>query len=194
MNRGPFGNAATGLMSTLAARIQAAEDAAARAMNKANSAASAAGTAGTDATAANTAAATANTAAATAKTAADNLASAVANGETIHGQINARIDGLATQLAGAVKEIRYRDNIPVPAVTTVLGSFNVDVTVTWDTPMPSTDYVIVTPMISTANALLIGKAVAAVKSKTAAGCVITITTTSVLAAGALTVSVLAFKK
>jgi hypothetical protein len=187
MNRGPFGNTINGLMSTLMGRVQAAEDAAARAMTKANNAATAAGTAGTDATAA-------GTAATVAKTTADNLATAVADGNTVHGQLNGRIDGLASLVSGAVKEIRYRDNVAVPAIATVLGSALLDVTVVWDTPMPSTDYTIVTPMISTTNALLIGKATAAVKTKTATGCTITITTTSVLSAGALTVSVLAFKK
>lgn len=187
MNRGPFGNIATGLMSTLMGRVQAAEDAAARAMTKANSAATAAGTAGTDAT-------NAATAAGTAKTAADNLALAVTTADQAHAAIGTRIDNLAALVAGGVKEIRYRDNVPVPAVATLLTSATVDVTVTWDAPMPSTDYVITTPMLSTTNAVLIGKATAAIKSKTAAGCVVAVTTTSIFAAGAMTVSVLAYKK
>ncbi len=61
-----------------------------------------------------------------------------------------------------------------------------DQTVTWSSPMPSAVYDV---DVNVASALL-GKATAVVKSKTASGCVITVTATTVLVAGGL-VSVLA---
>lgn len=91
--------------------------------------------------------------------------------------------------------IDYRDGIAVPAITSLLGISNfVDVTVTWNTPFADTSYSIVKPQVSAASASLIGKTDAVVKSKTTTGCVVTVTSTAVLATGACTLGVLAFKK
>lgn len=91
--------------------------------------------------------------------------------------------------------IDYRDGIAVPAITSLLGiSASVDVAVTWNTPFSDTSYSIVKPQVSAASASLIGKTDAVVKSKTTTGCVVTVTSTAVLATGACTLGVLAFKK
>lgn len=96
---------------------------------------------------------------------------------------------------GTVTQIEYRDGIAVPAVLSLLGiSATVDVTITWSTPFPDATYTIVKPQTTTTTASLIGKTDAVVKSKTAAGCVITVTTTAVLAAGNATLAVLAYRK
>ncbi|MFJ4038212.1 hypothetical protein ACIPVB_08995 [Microbacterium sp. NPDC090007] len=97
--------------------------------------------------------------------------------------------------AGAVAQIEYRDSIAVPAIITLLGAAaTVDVTVTWPTPFPDTGYTITKPQTGTTTANLIGKTDAIVKSKTTTGCVITVTTTALLALGQVTLSVLAYRK
>lgn len=95
----------------------------------------------------------------------------------------------------ALTQIEYRDGISVPAVLSLLGiSATVDVTVTWATPFPDANYIIVKPSTTSNQAALIGKTDAVVKSKTAAGCVVTVTTTALLAVGNVTLSVLAYRK
>lgn len=95
---------------------------------------------------------------------------------------------------GSSVTLDYRDGIAVPAVLSLLGiAATVDVTVTWNTPFPDTAYTIVKPQVSSSPAL-IGKTDATVKSKTTTGCVITVTTTAVLAAGTCTLSGLAYRK
>lgn len=96
---------------------------------------------------------------------------------------------------GAITQVEYRDGISVPAVLSLLGiSATVDVTVNWATPFPDTNYTIVKPQTTAVAASLIGKTDAVVKSKTAAGCVITVTTTALLALGNVVLSVLAYRK
>lgn len=91
-------------------------------------------------------------------------------------------------------QVEYRDGINVPAVTILnLGTATVDVTVTWPTPFPDTNYT-VTPQLSTTNSALIGKAGATVKSKSTTGAVITVTTTAILSLGALVLSAVAIRK
>lgn len=94
-----------------------------------------------------------------------------------------------------VPQIDYRDGIAVPAVLSLLGSSaTVDVSVTWTVPFPDTTYTIVKPQVSAVNASLVGKTDAVVKSKTATGCVVTVTTTALIAAGNCTLGVLAYRK
>jgi len=91
-------------------------------------------------------------------------------------------------------QIEYRDGINVPAITILnLGTASIDVTVTWPTPFPDTNYT-VTPQLATTNTALIGKAGATVKSKSTTGAVITVTTTALLSVGALVLSAVAIRK
>lgn len=91
--------------------------------------------------------------------------------------------------------IDYRDGIAVPAITSLLGiSGSVDVAVTWNTPFTDTTYTIVKPQVTATSASLIGKTDAVVKSKTAAGCVVTVTATALLSSGQCTLGVLAYKR
>lgn len=96
--------------------------------------------------------------------------------------------------AGGVAQLEYRDGVAVPAMLSLLGiSASVDVPITWPTPFPNTDYAVTvqtTPLDST----LIGRTAAAVKSKTAAGIVVTVTTTAVLAAGKCVLSAVGQRK
>lgn len=102
-----------------------------------------------------------------------------------------------TALEAQKLQIEYRDGIAVPAVVSLLGiSATVDVTVTWSTPFPDTAYTITKPQVSTATASLIGKAEGVVKAgtQTKTGVVVTVTTTALLAAGACTLGILAYRK
>lgn len=91
-------------------------------------------------------------------------------------------------------QVEYRDGINVPAIAILnLGTATVDVTVTWPTPFPDTNYT-VTPQLSTTNTALIGKAGATVKTKTPTGAVITVTTTAILSLGALVLSAVAIRR
>lgn len=91
-------------------------------------------------------------------------------------------------------QVEYRDGVAVPAMLSLLGSqAQSDVTITWPTPFPDANYV-VTPQISTTAATLIGRTTPTVKSKTATGCVITVTTTAVVSAGQATLSAIGFRK
>lgn len=91
-------------------------------------------------------------------------------------------------------QIEFRDGIAVPPVTSLLGlSATTDVTITWPNPMPDTNYV-VTPQVSTAVAALIGKTSVTLKTKTTTGCVVTVTTTALIAAGQATLSAVAYRK
>lgn len=101
------------------------------------------------------------------------------------------------QGAPGLLAIDYRDGVAVPAITSLLGiSASVDVAVTWNTPFPDTAYTIVKPQTTATSASLLGKTDAVVKagSVTKTGCTVTVTTTALLAAGACTVSVLAYRK
>lgn len=96
-----------------------------------------------------------------------------------------------------VTQIEYRDGIAVPAVVSLLGGgATQDVAVTWATPFPDTAYTIVKPQTTATSASLLGKTDAVVKagSVTKTGCTVTVTTAALLAAGACTVSVLAYRK
>lgn len=97
--------------------------------------------------------------------------------------------------AGPVNlQVEYRDGVAVPAITSLLGiSASVDVTITWPTPFADANY-IATPQVSTTAGALIGKTAVAVKSKTAAACVVTVTTTALLSAGQATLSAVAYRK
>jgi hypothetical protein len=97
--------------------------------------------------------------------------------------------------AGPVNlQIEYRDGVAVPAITSLLGiSASVDVTITWPTAFADATY-IVTPQVSTTAGGLVGKTAVAVKSKTAAACVVTVTTTALLSAGQATLSAIAYRK
>lgn len=98
---------------------------------------------------------------------------------------------------GTVTQIEYRDGIAVPPVLSLLGlSATTDVTVTWATPFPDTNYTIVKPQTTPLAAALIGKTDASVKAgtQTRTGCTITVTTTALLAAGNATIAVLAYRK
>lgn len=91
----------------------------------------------------------------------------------------------------------YRDGIAVPAITSLLGiAGTADVSVTWSTPFPDTNYAILKPQVTPSSASLIGKADAVVKagSITRTGCVVTVTATALLALGSCTLSVFAFRK
>jgi hypothetical protein len=91
-------------------------------------------------------------------------------------------------------DIRYRDGINVPAVSILtLGTATVPITVTWDTPFPDANYTVI-PQLATNTAALIGKATPTVTSKTPTGCVITVSTTAVLALGAFILSATAIRK
>lgn len=95
----------------------------------------------------------------------------------------------------ALTQIEYRDGVAVPAVLSLLGlAATIDVSVTWPTAFPDTTYTIVKPQTTATTASLLGKTDAVVKSKTATGCVITVTTTALLAAGTVTLSALAYRK
>lgn len=118
---------------------------------------------------------------------------AVADGDKAHTAINKRIDDLPKPASSAV-QIEYRDGVAVPAVVSLLGlSATVDVTVTWPNAFADATYV-VTPQISTAVAGLLGKTGATLKSKTATGCVVTVTTTALISAGQASVSAVAYRK
>lgn len=122
-----------------------------------------------------------------------SLDSAVADGDRQHAAINKRIDDLPKPASSAV-QIEYRDGVAVPAVVSLLGlSATVDVTVTWPTAFPDTGYV-VTPQVSTTVASLLGKTGATLKAKTTTGCVVTVTTTALIAAGQATLSAVAYRK
>jgi hypothetical protein len=91
-------------------------------------------------------------------------------------------------------QIEYRDGINVPAISILnLGAATVDITITWPTPFPDANYT-VTPQLTTTSAALIGKATFAVKSKTTAGCVVTVTVNALVAAGTLVLSAVAIRK
>lgn len=91
-------------------------------------------------------------------------------------------------------QIEYRDGVAVPAIASLLGiSAQVDVTVAWGNAMPDSNY-LVTPQINTAAPALIGKTIATLKSKTASGCVVTVTTTALISAGQATLSAVAYRK
>jgi hypothetical protein len=122
-----------------------------------------------------------------------SLDAAVADGDRQHAAINKRIDDLPKPVSSSV-QIEYRDGVAVPAVASLLGiSANVDVTITWANAFADTSY-IVTPQVSTAIGGLVGKTSATVKSKTATGCVVTVTTTALIAAGQATLSAVAYRK
>ena len=122
-----------------------------------------------------------------------SLDSAVADGDRQHAAINKRIDDLPKPTSSAV-QIEYRDGVAVPAVASLLGiSATVDVTITWANAFADTTY-IVTPQVSTAVAGLIGKTGATLKTKTTTGCVVTVTTTALIAAGQATLSAVAYRK
>jgi hypothetical protein len=122
-----------------------------------------------------------------------SLDTALAAGDTVHAAINKRIDDLPKPTTSAV-QIEYRDGVAVPAIVSLLGlSATVDVTITWPNPFADTNYV-VTPQISTAVAGLLGKTGATLKTKTTTGCVITVTTTALIAAGQATLSAVAYRK
>jgi hypothetical protein len=122
-----------------------------------------------------------------------SLDAALAAGDTVHAAINKRIDDLPKQATSSV-QIEYRDGVAVPPVVSLLGlSATADVTLTWPNAFADTTYV-VTPQVSTAVAGLLGKTGATVKSKTATGCVITVTTTALIAAGQATLSAVAYRK
>lgn len=96
--------------------------------------------------------------------------------------------------AGAIAQIEYRDGVSVPPVLSLLGSAaTTDVTVTWATPFPDANYVILKPQTTAVAAAVLGKTDAAVKSKTKTGCVVTVTTTALLAAGNVVLSVQAYR-
>jgi hypothetical protein len=91
----------------------------------------------------------------------------------------------------------YCDGVPVPAVLSLLGiSASTDVPVVWNTPFPDTAYVITKPQVSVTNPGLLGKCDANYKPGTATktGCTVIVTTTALLATGAATVSVFAYRK
>jgi hypothetical protein len=91
-------------------------------------------------------------------------------------------------------QIEYRDGVPVPAITSLLGiSAQVDVTIPWVNALPDNNY-FVTPQINTAAPALIGKTSVTTKSKTAAGCVVTVTTTALVSTGQATLSAVAYRK
>lgn len=122
-----------------------------------------------------------------------SLDAAVAAGDTIHAAINKRIDDLPKPVSNSV-QIEYRDGVAVPAVASLLGiSATVDVTITWANAFADTNY-IVTPQVSTAVAGLVGKTGATLKAKTTTGCVVTVTTTALIAAGQATLSAVAYRK
>jgi hypothetical protein len=100
-----------------------------------------------------------------------------------------------TGSAGPVNfQVEYRDGVAVPAITSLLGiSASVDVTIAWPTPFADANY-IATPQVSTTAGALIGKTAVAVKTKTAAACVVTVTTTALLSAGQATLSAVAYRK
>lgn len=114
---------------------------------------------------------------------------------SLKGADGAKGDTGPTGPAGAPNlQIEYRDGVAVPAVLSLLGlSATVDVTITWPTPFPDAAYV-VTPQVATSAAGLIGKTTATLKSKTATGCVVTVTTTALISAGAATLSAVAYRK
>jgi hypothetical protein len=122
-----------------------------------------------------------------------SLDAALAAGDTVHAAINKRIDDLPKPTTSSV-QIEYRDGVAVPAVVSLLGlSATADVTLTWPNAFADTAYV-VTPQVSTAVAGLLGKTGATVKSKTVTGCVVTVTTTALIAAGQATLSAVAYRK
>lgn len=122
-----------------------------------------------------------------------SLDTAVAAGDKAHADINKRIDDLPKPTSSAV-QIEYRDGVAVPTIASLLGiSATVDVTITWPNSFADTSYV-VTPQVSTAVAGLLGKTGATLKSKTTTGCVVTVTTTALIAAGQATLSAVAYRK
>jgi hypothetical protein len=91
-------------------------------------------------------------------------------------------------------QIEYRDGIAVPAMLSLLGSAaTFDITVTWATPFPDTNY-LPTVQCTPLDAALIGKTASQVKTKTTTGIVVTVTTTAVLAAGKCVLSAVAYRK
>lgn len=79
----------------------------------------------------------------------------------------------------------------VPAIT--VGQTSADVTITWDAPFPDANYTVVPPSVTTTGVTLLGKVGASLKSKTATGVVVTVTTSALLTAGAAQVHVLAYR-
>lgn len=125
---------------------------------------------------------------------ADNARQMVLNRDPKAASLDQRVADLETLTPKSVKQIEYRDAVAVPAVPLVIISASVDVTVTWATPFPDTDYIVTKPAVTTSSVTLLGKTDAVIKSKTAAGVVVTVTTTAVLSLGSLTLSVLAYKR
>lgn len=128
-------------------------------------------------------------------------ASATALQKQIVDAVNAlkssSVDPLSTQittLQGQAYKIETRDGIQVPAMSLLNLVGTSDVTVTWVNPFPDASYTITKPQVSLSNVNLIGKVNAEIKSKTKDGCVITVTTTAVLALGTASLSVLAYRK
>lgn len=109
---------------------------------------------------------------------------------TALGALGTRI----TTLEGRNLQIEYRDGVPMPAAVVLLGSQTVDVPLTWPTAFPDTNYVIVKPQVETNAVALLGRIDAVVKSKTANGCVVTVTTTATVSAGSATLAVLAYRR
>lgn len=112
-----------------------------------------------------------------AKTAADAVSAANAAADKAAG-----VSSAVAQLA--VKQVRAA-SAPVPAVTNVLTTTSVDVTVTWPLPWPDATYTVL-PVIE-APASLLGKVGVSVKSKKTESAVLTVSTSAVLTAGAATV-------
>jgi len=102
----------------------------------------------------------------------------------------ARVDALLEHLAAHAVQVEHVSNVAVPAVTVAtLGSVPVDVTITWPTPFPDDAYSVLVPAVAAAG--LGAHVTAALRSQSPTGCVVRVTTTATLAAGAATVSALA---
>lgn len=117
--------------------------------------------------------------------------------DAVNSLKSSAVDPLTSQvttLQGQAYKIETRDGIQVPAISLLNLSGSQDVTVTWTNAFPDANYTITKPQVSLANVNLIGKVNAEVKSKTKDGCVISVTTTAVLALGTASLSVLAYRK
>lgn len=152
----------------------AARDAAATAQARADAAMTVANNARSNAAAANTAATAATQQAADLATLAATLGAAIPASEAVHTALSARI----TALEG--KTLRSQSKIVATTSILALGA-STDLTVTWDTPMPSTDYAL--NVMTDATGLLLSMAGPAFKAKTPTSATVTVKALVALGAG-----------